>query len=290
MASTTEEQQIEDYDRYQQLANDNHDVFPVKSNFLTVGFRLLLANHSALAIDAFKRGAAENGCVQCIHLYTDLHEEMRGKMVHLRLPWLLEGAIRGHINCMNNLITDCYYKSEPESAYALANYWLKIAQSSESKVNIFTKEIMRKNLKKKIGNYSFGCNKTDFDEDVTLQQCGKCEYFFYCGKECQLYHWKECNHIGECKQLQILKEYHKPYATRIHRALIRGDDPKNIPELQTLRTKLGLNRPKEEYKELLLLLGDNDDDNDDDDRPNPYECLAATKKGTVHIGSTPEAI
>jgi hypothetical protein len=138
-------------------------------------------------------------------------------------------------------------------------------------------------LKKEVGNACFRCSKTDLDEDVTLKQCGKCEYFSYCGKECQLIHWKAGagNHIGECKQLQILNEYHKPYARQIRKAIIRGDDPKNILELQTLREKLGLSRPKQEYEELFLLLGDSDDDNnnnnDDDDRPNPYEYIGPKK-------------
>ena len=111
--------------------------------------------------------------------------------------------------CMIDL--DCHY-----SAYALGNYWLKRAQSSVSKVSIFTPNIMRKNFRKQVGKTCFRCGRSDLDKDVTLKQCGKCEFFFYCGKECQLSHWKESNHIGECKQLQILKEYHRPYAKRIH--------------------------------------------------------------------------
>jgi hypothetical protein len=249
MASTAEEQQLEDHNnRSIQLSQDNRNAFPVNSNFHTVGCRLLKANHSVLAIEAFTRGAVETGCVQCISDYIAVHTRTRKEMIHLRLPWLLEGAIRGHMLCVSILITNCYNESEPASAYALVNYWLKIAQSSESKVNIFTKEIMRKDLKKIVGNDCVRCKKQkDLDEDVTLKQCGNCKYFFYCGKECQLSHWKERNHIGECKQLQILKEYNRPYAKRIHKAITRGDDPKNIPELQTLRTKLGLDRPKEEY-------------------------------------------
>ena len=136
--------------------------------------------------------------------------------------------------CMIDL--DCHY-----SAYALGNYWLKRAQSSVSKVSIFTPNIMRKNFRKQVGKTCFRCGRSDLDKDVTLKQCGKCEFFFYCGKECQLSHWKELNHIGECKQLQVLKEYHRPYAKQIHEAIICGEDPRNIPELQTLWTKLGLN-------------------------------------------------
>ena len=98
------------------------------------------------------------------------------------------------------------------------------------------------------------------------------------------------NHMAECRQFMILKEYLKRrYAIEIREAIMRGEDPKNIPRLQTVRTQLGLNRPKEEYEELLLLLSD-DDKNDINKSPNRYEYLVARKDGTVHIGSTPNII
>ena len=70
----------------------------------------------------------------------------------------------------------------------------------------------------------------------------------------------------------------------IHKKITRGDDPAEIIELQTLREKLGLSRPKDEYKELLLLLGD------DALRQGRREFIVARHDGTVHIGSTSEAI
>jgi hypothetical protein len=52
-----------------------------------------------------------------------------------------------------------------------------------------------------------------------------------------------------------------------------------------------LNRPKEDYDELIELLNTDDGDGDGgSNRPNRYEYLVATRKGTVHIGSTPESI
>jgi len=96
--------------------------------------------------------------------------------------------------------------------------------------------------------------------------------------------------MAECRQFMILKEYFKPhYAREIRVAIIAGDDPKTIVRLQTLRTQLGLNRPKEDYEELLLSLSD-DDKNDISKSPNRYEYLIARKDGTVHIGSTPNII
>ena len=72
----------------------------------------------------------------------------------------------------------------------------------------------------------------------------------------------------------------------IRAAITDGVDPKDIPRLQNLRTALGLNRPKEEYEELLLHLGDDSNS----DIQNRYKYLTARKDGTVHIGSTPEVI
>ena len=91
--------------------------------------------------------------------------------------------------------------------------------------------------------------------------------------------------MGECRQLKILHTFCKPrHLKEIRAAIISGVDPKEIPRLQNLRTALGLNRPTEEYEELMLRLGD---DSAFQDR---YHYLIARKDGTVHIGSTPEAI
>jgi len=96
--------------------------------------------------------------------------------------------------------------------------------------------------------------------------------------------------MAECRQFMILKEYFKPrYAREIREAIISGVDPKNIPRLQTLRTQLGLNRPKEDYEELVLCLNDNNNNNTSN-RLDPYKYLVARKDGTVHIGSTPNII
>ena len=111
------------------------------------------------------------------------------------------------------------------------------------------------------------CGQED-TESLTLQQCSGCSIYCYCSNTCQTLHWDEENHRGECKQLRILKTYHKPYAKTIYEAIRRGDNSQNIPELQELqelRTHLGLNQPKEDCEELILLLGDDDDDDDGDD-------------------------
>ena len=65
-----------------------------------------------------------------------------------------------------------------------------------------------------------------------------------------------------------------PNTKRIHKAILQGDDPATIRELQTLRSKLGLNRPIEDYEHLVasLLQDDNQDsDNKDEDENDEYD-------------------
>ena len=96
--------------------------------------------------------------------------------------------------------------------------------------------------------------------------------------------------MNECRQLILLRKYCKPlYVREIRAAIIGGQDPKEIHTLQRLRMKLGLNRPQEEYEELLLILGD-DDTTNTNRSPNRYEYLVGRKDGTLHIGSTPNVI
>jgi hypothetical protein len=64
--------------------------------------------------------------------------------------------------------------------------------------------------------------------------------YCYCSKVCQTAHWEKTNHRSECKQLQILNKYHKPYAKDIRDAVIRGET--DIYALEKLRYKLGLTR------------------------------------------------
>lgn len=64
-------------------------------------------------------------------------------------------------------------------------------------------------------------------------------------------------------------------------AIIDGVDPKSINRLWL---NLGLNQLQEEYEELLLYL------NNDSNIQDQYKYLAAKKDGTIHIGSTPDAI
>ena len=126
--------------------------------------------------------------------------------------------------------------------------------------------------------------------------CEGCRCYSYCNKECQRRHWKKKNHRGECRQLKILKYYYRNHAKEIRDEIIRDVDPKTIARLQRVRTKLGLNQPKENYEDLLKLLDRYDDTNKDasnnnNKSPNPIEYFTGRAvDGTVHIGSTPSTI
>ena len=94
------------------------DSFPVKSNFYNVGMRLRDADQHDLARDAFQRGS-ETGCIPCMSLYTDcLSKGGKESMIHLRLPWLLEGAIRGHLYIIDLLVA-FYKNAEPANPESL---------------------------------------------------------------------------------------------------------------------------------------------------------------------------
>ena len=270
---------------------DEDDLFP-KSEFFIRGSQMVARGQSMSdtrfldEVTALVRRGSESGCVRSMNLYSyillcDLNR------IDLALPWLLESAIRGHKNCLSKLASDCYLVVErPRGPYLLADYWMKLYNKwgDYDPEDMQTNKEQLKDSKKYVGKLCIVCCKKD-SETITLQRCGMCQFYYYCSKECQSKHWNEFNHMGECKQLKILKKYHKPYAKSIREASHRGDNLREIPALQKLRTKLGLTRPKEEYietprrggetyKETLRRVGD----------------IFARKDGTVYMGSTPETI
>ena len=305
--------EADDKTRLEQIIKDNDQKYP-QSHLYHVGHQFIQDDQVLSAIEAFKRGSSELGCVPCIIQYIfclmALHQEGQGNchtpIIHLAVPLLLEGAIRGNVWCMQKLYVAGYYHAKPVKAEAISDYWLKRWEG-----DFLSIKQRRRTAKQRTSAMCVVCHLTDFDadsedNDVTLVKCGKCKYYSYCGKNCQTRHWKEYKHMNECRHLCLLHKYHKPYATEIREAIQHGTDPTTIPRLQTLRTKLGLNRPRGDYAALLAALSveDNDDDNHDHDtddnnnnnnnntnnRLNQYHYIVARKDGTVHIGSTPEAI
>ena len=156
--------------------------FP-KSTYFTVGLNHVSVDQEDLAIDAFQRGATNDGCVACIYFFVDLQRQHN--RINIVFPWALEGAIRGHDGCMTQLIT-IYSLTEPVIASALISYWVKMR--IELGDTEFTAEY-RKEVKKKIANICCVCGKED-SKDKAFEKCGICKYYSYCGKDCQTYQWK----------------------------------------------------------------------------------------------------
>ena len=255
------------------------------SNLFAVGMNLHRAGNTDAATTAFKRGAESDGCVACLYKYVSMMMNPFPPInnMPLQLPWLLETSIRGHMKSIEKLI-DMYTKAKPVAPYALVNFWYKMMVTIGYRCTLYT-HTKRMTIKKNIANVCFVCCKMDLDDKKNLlKKCGKCKYYSYCSKDCQLIHWKEQNHMGECRQLKILRTCCKPHHVKEIRAeIIGGVDPKNILRLSNLRIDLGLDRPKKECEELMLRF----DNNNNTNTINPHEYLIARTDGTVHIGSTP---
>ncbi|OEU14537.1 hypothetical protein FRACYDRAFT_241084 [Fragilariopsis cylindrus CCMP1102] len=258
------------------------------STYVVRGERFLGRGQTSTAFDVFKEGT-ESGCVASLCYYAVLMAGAHTADLHLSLPWALEGALRGHCGCISLLKNDIYkifYQvTTLDPPIALWAYWAKTHDS------LLNKRETRKTIKEVrvlLAGRCYICKTIDSEEDVTLRKCDDCKMYHYCSVECQLTHWKEGEHRNECKHLQILNKYHKPYAKRIREATIHGD--KQIPALERLRNRLGLTRKKEEYQHLLVPMKDlpRNAINGSPNRPDDY-CIARND-GTVHIGSTPAVI
>ena len=95
--------------------------------------------------------------------------------------------------------------------------------------------------------------------------------------------WLEGQHAGVCRHLGLLNKYHKPFAKKIRRDLaVHGIAPRDIPELQELRQRLGLSRPQVDYQDLL--------EEAQAGRLDPTQLILPRKDGTVQIGSFPRPI
>ncbi|OEU17865.1 hypothetical protein FRACYDRAFT_238293 [Fragilariopsis cylindrus CCMP1102] len=218
---------------------------------------------------------AENGCIPSMINYA-----YNIGQPHLELPFLLEGAIRGHPFAVSLLLNRCYENSEmPCQLSSLCMYWNKMVKNwvgiEEERYVEFLEGA--KEWKNYLYNICNICGEQESDL-VTLKTCNGCKLTFYCSKECQTIHWEEGTHKNECNRLKILMKYHEPYANKIREQIMRGDDPKFIIPLQKLRNKLGLTRPRMEYEEYL------DKKNLDD----PRALLFPRNNGTVYVGSWTE--
>ena len=226
-----------------------------KSRDFVKGYNFIEADCDYLAMTAFKRGAENKSCVPSMYCYLiQLHMDP-----HLALPWALETAIRGCVKSMDNLVA-YYNRTTPKPAFALINFWIKMMIALGVTYDTHEKRIR---VKRRIANSCITCGKKD-SEDKTFNKCGKCKYYSYCSKACQVQQWTTLNHSAECRQLKILNTCCKPrHVQEIRDAIMNGADPTTIPRLQNLRTDLGLNQPSAEYEELLsrFVISDDDDNN-----------------------------
>jgi len=301
-------------------------------------------NNLDLAIQAAKRGCETTGCMACIKVYTFLMMRFHStEQPHLLIPWLLEGSIRGSLMCMRNM-TQIWSDNQRSQPLALEDYWYKRLIKYDTELDGLKEA--RNKMKYDMRDFCVICSKkedgtkafSEIQEDGTtilceevgptnrnqkvmkLERCGNCRYYCYCSKECQMKHWMFFDHISECRQLQILKTYHRPYAKEIELKLKEGVDAKDIEELQDLRDRLGLTRPKEDFIKILQICDQITSEKDETLRramfdvdncpalrpdmpdPNerkknlrdpkflPYAFVVGEKNGKVHIGSTSEKV
>ena len=248
----------------------------------------------------------ENGCVNCLCKYSmkilndgskieSMHvfELMRANInLHLVLPLLLEGAIRGSHYAMIR-ISGVYGEARNKTDYVsrhghsipaapLIRYWSKHDLKSYTGEDRKKTKQAHGDQKESAGSQCGVCQKIE-SETVTLRKCDGCKFYYYCSKACQQKMWREGQHAGVCRHLGLLNKYHKPFATKIKTDLVvHRIAPKDIPELQELRQRLGLSRPQVDYQELLeeAQVG----------RLDPTQLILPRQDGTVQIGSFPRPI
>ena len=158
--------------------------------------------------------------------------------LHLVIPLLLECTIRASVVAKCSIVA-AFSQNAPEdgtgSYEPIATYWLKYARkTSDRDIRAGLKQMMEKE-QEEIDSSCSVCQKQDSDA-VNLRST-----------ECQKAHWHAV-HGGACRHLGILKKYHRPFAENIQNDIINGIDAENIPELQELRSRLGLSRPQTDYQ------------------------------------------
>ena len=238
-----------------------------------------------IAIGVLRHAAEEKGCVPSMLYYAKLMVSVQKKL-HLASPWFLEAAIRGHYYSACQLVYTCLWRMKPHRTFAVTQYWMKFFDewNEYGEMEPPVKEQLKQdnNILKSV---CIWCENAE-SATLTLQTCTLCKVYSYCSKDCQKLDWNK-RHRGECRQVQILQKYHKPYAAEIRDAIFRGDD--DIPRLQELRKQLGLTRPTEDYENFLQ------QDSDPFIQPESEKdstglFLRPKKDGTVQIGSTPKNI
>ena len=268
--------------------------FPQSTFFIQAESFRKKGNH-AKAKKIYLQGI-NNSCVPCMSaygcqlLFGGEPEEKKGDRIrvmdhphlHLVMPLFLEGAIRGSVMAIH-AINVTHIQTTPEvdgfgSYHPIANYWLKCTRKKSHRERRAREKQAIEDWKQETDRLCSVCHQPDSDT-VTLRKCEGCKFYYYCSTECQKSHW-HAGHAGVCRHLGLLKKYHRPFAEKIQNDIIvHGIDPENIPELQELRTRLGLSRPQTDYQEMLDAVQAR--------RIHPVELMLPHKDGMVQIGSFP---
>ena len=281
--------------------------FP-ESTFFVKGESFRRKGNYSKATKVYLQGI-ENGCVRCMFAYTmkilsdgpAIENVMMAELIldnmnlHLALPLLLEGAIRGYpdaILMIGGAYDQVRHETEDTGRYGhrqpaapLIQYWKKYSLKNydgELRTRMIQAKQENKEMKKRLDAKCSVCGKED-SETVTLMKCDGCKFYYYCSKECQLKMWQEGQHAGVCRQLGVLRQYHKPFATKIRTDLaVDHIAPRDIPELQELRQRLGLSRPQADYQELL--------EEAQARHVDPIQLILPRKDGMVQLGYFPRPI
>ena len=242
-----------------------------KSKFFFKAERYIKIKSYEEAIKLYSKGIINDSCIHCITQYAFWLPKI-GNNGHEAVPFAYEGAIRGSVKCIVLLRK---YATISNEHWSLDRYWEKYYEKRMKEYSrCCANEEDTKNLEK---NHCFGCKTVESDtNNVVLKRCDGCNHYSYCSTACQSKHFRN-GHAGECRQLRILKQYHRPHRENIRDRLINGEDPKNIPELQQLRYQLGLDKPLSEYVYDNLVK-----------KVKPWKLVRPKMKdGTVWIGSLP---
>ena len=276
------------------LNTDTYLDFP-QSKFYLQACQLLEVGKKNEAIHKCMQGAKVYGCIYSMFMIATANNtssNLKGRMIHLGVPWFLEGSIRGDVMSVKQLIGS-YCQAKPRQPLVLMSYWLKLIHnyiewSGLSNADTDTFHSKTNRVKDNVERRCAICKKLDTQLLTTsLRQCIGCSTCrCYCSKECECtqiqlfkrYHKPRAREIQECQQVKILEQYHEPYAKEIRDAAICGE---THPAIEILRYKLGLTQSIEEYQELCDGYTKNEEKQID-----PFAYLVARDDGTVWIGST----
>jgi len=151
--------------------------------------------HHALAARWFQK-AAEQGCVEAQYNLGNMHDQEQGvKQDDAEAVRLYhKAAEQGCVEAQFNLGVSYANGQGVKQNYALASRWYRKAAErglQESKDAL-------SNLPP-CPQVCANCGVVEKTGAVILKPCGRCKVVKYCGKVCQMQHWKDGGHQSTCK-------------------------------------------------------------------------------------------